>query len=194
MWAIVSALVISLLGAGCGDGASHRSQHSTLPPGQINTSVVPAKITVPYVNAVLVKLNAIYSDGLRSAVAAHGITSTTKSDFQAIFSSPLYGRELPAIQAAVNNFPGTLTPSGTRAMTVLRLYTATSKCVFAAVSSDYSRLVQPAPVALKSEYYELVPNTDKASLNSTRWVFGDNQASYTSITGRDTCSGKTVSP
>lgn len=193
MWAIVSALVILLLAAGCSDGGSHRSGTPTLPSGQINTSVVPAKITVPYVNAVLVKLNAIYSAGLRSAVDAHGITPNTRYAFQAIFSAPLYARELSAIQAEVSNFPGQLTPAGIRNMTVSHLYTANHKCVFLAVSSDYSQLVRPTPVALKSEYYELVPKSGSHDLNSTRWVFGDNQASYTSITGRDTCTGRTVS-
>ncbi len=129
IWALVTVLVLTA--GGCGGGGHHQAApttvvvpepaSSTVPPGQPDTSVIPPVITVPYVNAVLVKLNAIYSDGLRKALTAKAITPAVMTDFRAIYADPCTDRKLTRSKAQLlTDYPTDLRiPIGMQIITVV---------------------------------------------------------------------------
>lgn len=179
IWLIVS--ILALVAGGCGGGGQgHASpttvlvpiqgSTTTVPAGQPDTSVIPPVITVPYVNAVLVKLNAIYSDGLRTALTAKSITPAVTTDFRAIYSPALFAQEINGLKLQLDNFPGHLLPSGARIITALKLYTTSPSCVFMSVVTNLDQIVAPPPTPLASEYYALVlkvPGQDPKGINNT---------------------------
>lgn len=140
-----------------------------------DTSVVPRRITVAYVDAVLAKLNHVYGDAVRSLVANGKITRPVLADIAAIYSGGLNPIEVRIFAGASKPTIDSLKQHpGDRVMHVRRLIAGSPSCIFARVSVDESAVARH-PAVEPSHIYEGMKSTNVGAhrnpLNPTPWVF-----------------------
>jgi hypothetical protein len=145
-----------------------RAPTTTLP----NTAVVPDKITVPYVDAVLAKLNHIYGNAVRSTVAAKKLTPEAIQDLDAIYSVDLGREEQQTFTETVSGGLGNIRRHpGDPIMRVKKLVFSSSTCIYASVDTDSDpALVHPVP-PLPDEFIGLRRASIGRKLDPTPWIF-----------------------
>lgn len=170
-----------LLAAGC--SGSHRAASPPTSVSAADPYAVPAVISVAYVNSVFAALFHVYGDATRSLVASRNVTSTVRADLASIFSPSLLQQQLAAAELSLRGPINNVRPDpGDGSVTVERLLSATSNCIFVETRTNLSKvLIKPTRPAA-SEYYELTQRSDAtASVNPTPWIIGFNVA-YTTPT------------
>lgn len=198
-----AALVLAL--AACSGGGRSAAPTTTAAPppttavapsppttADPNPDVIPAVITVPYVNAVFVVLNHLNGDAARSLIASGHITSEVENDLRAIYDNPLFSIEMRVAEQGVGSrFANVRRPPGDRLTTVTHLITGTKGCIFVETRTDLSavEVVPTSPAA--SEYWELRPKQsgiDPENHNRTPWALAFNQAYLTPTAVTNPCS------
>jgi hypothetical protein len=138
-----------------------------------NTSVIPEKITVTYVNAVFAKLDQVYGDAVRSVVAAHRLTPQAAEDLAAIYTKRLDARELADFAQVLSlGLKNIRKPPGNMITRVADLISTERSCIFARATENYNAVtIHPVRNSLV-EWIGLRPTRSPAyaSTNPTPWV------------------------
>ena len=199
--------VLALLVSSCGSTGDHHSTApatGTLPPPAAtsdpaattttipDTSVVPAMITVAYVDAVLGKLDEVFGNALRTAAASHALTPQAALDLRAIFTAQQFQVEVRIIGRTVSlKQSGLQTPPGDQVITVEHIVSATPSCIFLTARTNFSAVdVTTVPILHVLDYYMLTrkrPNGDPQHINSTPWVIAGSLMTSDSETVPDRC-------
>ncbi len=161
-----------------GSGAASSGAGSAGGGPGVDPAVVPKVITVAYVDAVFAKLDAIYGNALRSALAARQVTQRAIADLYAIFDQQLARTAVGALGSlSSHGFPDVRRNPGNQMTRVVTLIQASPHCVFARVAVDYSAVDLRPPGRVLAQYEGL---TGRGDLNvregdSTPWaIFYDN--------------------
>ncbi len=159
------------------------SPASTIPavtasPNGVNPDVIPAVITIPYVDAVFKVLNHINGDAVRTVIGAGSLTPSALADIKAIYAPPLLTVELKVFAVGLTQDRSNLrSPIGDRITTVRRLIYASNSCVFVETRTQLTNVEISPTAAPASEYWELVTKTslqDPGHLNPTPWSLDYN--------------------
>jgi hypothetical protein len=181
--------VLILTASGC---AGHHSSSSGTVPGP-NPDVIPAVITVAYVNAVFRVLNHVYGNATRSLVAAKAVTPAVTADLRAIFNDPLYAKELQiAAQSVTSSLANVKKPPGDIATTVVELISASPTCIFVSTSADYGAVLKNPGKPPASAYWGLrrkSPSDDPGHVNPTAWALFFNAVYLTPTSISNQCGG-----
>jgi hypothetical protein len=185
IWALGGALLLAVAGCGGTGKAGAGGSPTTV------ADPVPAVITVSYINHVLAQLNVVYSDALRISLTTKQITPQVKTDLRAIYADPLYQEEINGFELQLKHYPSDLRPHiGNRITTVVKLISASPKCIFITTQENFSQIVAHPGRGFGSEYYSLVRKASKDDpdhLNRTPWQFGYNFASIKPHLVADQC-------
>ena len=144
---------------------------TTTVPDPVN---IPAKIDVPYVNAVLAQLNHVYGNAQRIEISTKFLPKTIPPLLRAVFADPQYNRELSVFsQALQGNTLSQLKPNAPDPVAeVIDLKAASSNCVEAKISiEDNAAISAPSPPL--ELYVVLRPKMsqhDPGSVNPTPWA------------------------
>jgi hypothetical protein len=155
-----------------------------------DTRVVPSRITPAYVDAVLVKLNHIYGDAVRSVVHARKVTLTTAKYLGEIYSPELANGEgitfLESVKMGLSNVRDSPGDPKTK---VIRLIAASHSCIFAKVITDInSETVHPVkPPADEFLGLRRAPVGSYRGSNDTPWVIFFDGISKVPTTVPDQC-------
>jgi hypothetical protein len=208
----VSAAVALLAGA-CGSSTPHASDPtvataplstttSSTPPVSTttvlastttlpDTAIVPSRITVAYVDAVLAKLNHIYGDAVRSTVAARRLTPAAIDDIDAIYSGKLATEERGIFRSAVTGGLKDLQRHpGDRRTKVVRVVFRSDTCVFATVKTSYTSVALHQVKAPAVEYLGIGRKTvaqTSTDINPTPWVFFFDLINASDVKVRNQC-------
>src|ERR1700722_11848477 len=143
--AVIGAAAMTLA-AGCSGGAHHQAAPaSTLAPPTtaINPAGTPSTITAAYVDAVLVQLNHVYGNAVRSEVLTKQVTPAAIQDLRAIYSGPLYTSELSAFREGESSQPSDVRdPPGDEATNVVQMLSSSRSCIFARASTSYAAVLR----------------------------------------------------
>ncbi|MGH9054659.1 MAG: hypothetical protein ACRDYY_02130 [Acidimicrobiales bacterium] len=187
--------VLALTASACSGGTGQASPTTPAPATTAapNPDVVPATITVAYVNAVFKVLNHLNGDAVRVLVSARKVTPTVKMYLRAVYNDPLYAQELKIAGESIAGINANVRrPPGDVVTTVQKLITAAPKCVFVKTNSDYSAVLIHQGNAPGSEYWVLSPKqmaTDPNGLNPTPWALSFNAVYVTPTTIPNQCAG-----
>jgi hypothetical protein len=183
--------VLIVVASGCSSARVHPAvpTASTLPAP--NPDVIPPVITAAYVNAVFTVLNHINGNATRSLFRSNSVTPTVSIQLRAIFNSPLFGQEMRNASASLSLPRSNLRqPLGDIVTTVVRLISATPKCIFVETTSSFTAvLVKPSGPA-SSEYWALQPKQpgiDPGRTNPTPWALSFNADYLTPTPIPDQC-------
>jgi len=149
---------------------------TTVPPTTTapDTSVVPRRITVAYVDAVLAKLNHVYGDAVRSLVANKRLTVGAYKDLADIYTSSLAAEEQKIFieQSSAKYLKIARRHPGDPITRVIRIIHSSNSCIFSRVFTNTNpETVHPTkPPA--DEYIGLKRNIDgpTPTLNHTPWI------------------------
>lgn len=145
------------------------------PTTTTNPYAVPAVIDAAYVNKVLVALDTVLGDAIRSMVAAGTITTDGYDKLRAIFgNTELLQNAVSLLEIQMRDgFREYKRSPGNRKTVVSQLISARPTCIWSRVERDYSAVdaipgtpVNPQWVALKP----LDPSRDPKHLNPTSWA------------------------
>jgi len=143
---------------------------TTLP----DTSVVPAHITVAYVNAVFAKLDAVLGNAVRAAERSRKISLTVQRDLASIYAQRLeLTEEVGFAQVLAGGSRNIRRDPGNEVVRVEQLVTASPTCIFARVSVDYSSVIRtPSLVTDVWEGLERKPRSllSLRKINPTPWI------------------------
>lgn len=131
-------------------------------------------IDVAYVNRVLAGLDAVMGDSVRMVAKAGSLTPDSIDRVKAIYVGPILDSQLNyLIKDSAAGFPGLPPSPGNRKTTVTSLLSAQSKCVFARVARDYSKVSVDARTDIGEQYVGL-QTLDRArdtnNYNPTGWT------------------------
>ncbi len=172
------------------------SAPSTSAPSTVSATdpySVPRVITVAYVNSVLAALAHDNSDAARAFSDSRSINAVVTTDLRAIFNDPAYAQQIQdLVQSLRQGIISEVRPNGgDLKITVTRLITGTSSCIFVETTSDTSALfVHPSPPPA-SEYFELQPKqagADPKHLNPTPWSFAYDEVFFTPTSAPSRCA------
>ena len=135
---------------------------------------IPAKIDVPYVNAVLAQLNHVYGNAQRIEISTKFLPKTIPPLLRAVFADPQYSRELSVFsQALQGNTLSQLKPNAPDPVAkVANLTAASLNCIEAKISiEDNAAISAPSPpldlyVVLRPK----ISQHDPGSVNPTPWA------------------------
>lgn len=158
----------------------------------IDVAVVPSRITVAYVTAVLKVLNHIYGNAVRSTVAAGKFTSSALVDIDTI-----YTRRQAALEE--KSFIQTATSGGLRAarsrpgdptMRVIGIIQSSRTCVVAHVHTNFDRVTRRRTSVLRWEYIGIrrVRPIDRR-INSSGWTIFYDMVFSSNTHVRNECDG-----
>jgi hypothetical protein len=176
----VLGVVVLLFAVSACSGGGKKDARPPAIPGP-NPDVIPAVITPAYVNAVFKVLNHIDGDATRLLAVQRVITPAVQTDYRAIYNDPMYASELAAASESIQQgvIKNVRTDAGDAVTTVVRLISASPRCIFVETATDLSAVfVEPRP-SPASEYYELSPKqhgADPEHLNPTPWAISFNAA------------------
>ncbi len=200
IWGLGGA--VTVLAAACGTGhrqsvlpsttaAPAASTTATTSSAQDVVDPVPAVITVPYVNAVLAQLEAVYGNASRLLVRSRSVSPLVLSDLRAIFNDPEYGAQTQIFrQAAAQPIRGVRAVPGNRVTTVVRGVTMSRSCIFVQTKTDYSQVDVTTVPGRGTEFFTLHPKqagVDPAHLNHTPWAIAGTASYPTSVQEPDQC-------
>jgi hypothetical protein len=172
------------------DSASPTSVTSTT----IDPTVVPAVITIDYLNAVLAQLNAVQGDAVRTMVNTDQIPSAVTDRLRAIYNDPLFSRQLRVVsEEMVAGFSNVKKPPGDRTMLVKRVMSVSATCLWIETHTDFSAVTITPRDTAASEYLGLrikQAGIDPSRINPTPWAF-DFSATFPAPTPPppDPCAG-----
>jgi hypothetical protein len=135
---------------------------------------VPAHITVAYVDAVLAKLNHIYGDAARSAVANKTLTIQAIEDLDAIYTPRLVATEYSVFVQTLKTDMKNIRPVPGDPITRVRKLVYTSPtCLFAKVrtNSDPAVIHPVKPAASEFVGLRSVSIGRGHGRNTTPWIF-----------------------
>jgi len=141
----------------------------TAPPTTTDPWAVPATITPDYINRVLAKLNQIDGDAKRDSRRTGQITTVFTAN-EAAIRADQHELELTTRdwQSSIDqHFAGIRAVPGDRAMKVLHF--ASTPCILAAVTVDFSLVTDGPPRPYPPWYVGLVSRAPDA-INPTHWV------------------------
>lgn len=189
MLAVLGTLVVLVAAPACSSGGGDAHPIGKVPGP--NPDVIPAVITPAYVDAVFRVLNHINGSAARLISSERQLTAPAKAELRAIFADPLYEEQLNAAQQSIaQGVIENVNPTGGDAQTkVVRLMSASSRCIFVQTSTDLTSLLKTPTPKPASEYYELSPKQsrdDPTKINPTPWAISFNAAfpTATSIPSR----------
>lgn len=144
---------------------------TTTPPA--DPFAVPATIDAAYVDRVLVELNRVYGDVVRTVRARGRYERGDAAVLLTIFNPPLYERQAEIFGDIPTQDAGLFKdPVGNRVMKVQQLITAGPDCILAKVGFDFSAVLKDPPPANPS-YITLKPKrpgSDPKGVNPTPWA------------------------
>lgn len=159
-----------------------------------DTSVVPRRITVAYVDAVLAKLNHVYGDAVRSTVAHKRLTEAAYRELAAIYTPSLAAEEQKIfIEDVGQGLKGIKAHPGDRVMHVTDLISTNASCVYGKVRTSFRAVDTHAGPPPAVEYFGLnrqSPASNAPRLNPTPWIFffDITYGRYTKLANQ--CAGK----
>jgi hypothetical protein len=139
-----------------------------------DTAVVPAHITVAYVDAVLVQLNHVYGDAVRELVEAKRLTPRAIADLNSIYTTALGAEEQSLFgQALAERLPNVRALPGDPITSVQKLVFVSKSCIYARVQTDSDPIVVHPVPPLADEFMGLRhPATARGlGTNHTPWIF-----------------------
>ncbi len=148
---------------------------TTTSPNAINPDVIPAVITIPYVDAVFKVLEHIDGNVLRQLLASRGINPSITSELRAIYNEPLYSQEVRIAEETVaGRTANIIDPPGDVVMNVIKLISASPVCIFVLTVPNYDAVLvkpgrPPGSTYFGLEHKQGGPAT--LSLNPTPWSF-----------------------
>lgn len=177
--ASATCLILVLLAACSGHGASHPAAAASTAPAGPTTTIDPAVATeaqeTAAVNDILAGLDGVMGDLQRILVRQRAITTDVTDRLRAIYAGPELLNQIDAFKADLaGGLLGYKNPPGNRITTVTRLITASPICIFVQVKRDYSPLTIGVSSANPSTLYVALANKDAADdpkhLNPTPWT------------------------
>jgi hypothetical protein len=138
-----------------------------------NTTLVPSTITVAYVDAVLVQLNHIYGDAVRTTVKADKLTPGAIRYLKAIYNAPLGKEEQGLFRLALaDRLPNVRAVPGDPVSSVQKLIYASSSCIYVRVRTNSDpALIKPVP-PLADEFMGLQHASGSvAGIDRPPWIF-----------------------
>jgi hypothetical protein len=138
-----------------------------------DTSIVPSTITVAYVDAVLVQLNHIYGDAVRTTVKADKLTPDAIRYLKAIYNVPLGKEEQSLFRLALaDRLPNVRPVPGDPISSVQKLIYASSSCIYVRVRTNSDpALIKPVP-PLADEFMGLQRSRGGVvGIDHTPWIF-----------------------
>ena len=158
---------------------------TTTSPNAINPDVIPAVITIPYVDAVFKVLEHIDGNISRSLLLTGRLTQQDIMDLRAIYSGALYAQEVKIAQQSIGgDLSNVRRPPGDVIIKVLRIIYASRDCIFVSTQSDYSSVLIDPGQSPASEYWTLgqkLTISDPGNINPTQWSLQFN-ADFTTPT------------
>jgi hypothetical protein len=175
-WELVCVLLLAAGLVGCSSGGSadptsttrkHATSTSTV---VVDPSVIPddpRDITVAYVDAVLKQLMKVYGKALEVSVSTGSVPLEAVDLWDLIYTPELAGRTSDHVSAELRTAnPGIKVPPGDLQVTVDRIISASTHCVFVKSTVDHSE-VAVDPGTPSTNYCGLVPNA--VSRNPSPW-------------------------
>ena len=137
----------------------------------IDVAVVPARITVAYVTAVLKVLNHVYGNAVRAAVRRRRLTIPAMLDLAAIYTvKQAQAEQIVFTRALSSEIKQARKRPGDPQDTVLRLVSVSRNCVVAHVSRNVSPALKKSAPPLRWDYIKLLRARRVTKLNSATWV------------------------
>jgi len=107
-----------------------------------DTNVVPPKITVAYVDAVLAQLNHVYGDAVRASVKADKVTHQAVRYLQAIYNKPLGAEERRVFAETIaGGLQNARRMPGDPISTVQKLVYTSPSCIYVRVRTNLDPVV-----------------------------------------------------
>jgi hypothetical protein len=151
---------------------------ATDPPRTTTTNpyAVPAVIDVAYVNRVLAGMDVVLGDVTRLVIQSAAIPREAYDRLRALYATdPRVQIAIDGLQADLRfGFSGYSQPPGNRQTMVAQLITASSSCVFARISRNYSA-IGPGAQAPSDRVWVVLrpldPARDPNNYNLTTWAY-----------------------
>jgi len=157
--------------------------------------VVPAHITVAYVNAVFAKLDAVLGNAVREIIRTRELPVQAEFQLAAIYTFEQLKIELRIISESIHkDLSNVRTVPGDLVVRTMSIVSASPHCIFVRATTDFASVDKASKVSkenLVDGYYGLSRKTlsqDPEHLNPTPWAI-----SATEVVGRgqlptDPCS------
>ena len=147
------------------------------PPAPVTTTtsvpdrtVVPKRITVAYVDAVLAKLNHVYGDAGRAMVSHRRLTPVVHADLAKVYTARLAATENKVFTIALGQLKEIRHHPGDPVSRVVRLITASPTCIFARVVTDTSKIARRTSLPVGKEYIGLARRYAYGAAGPTPWL------------------------